>query len=342
MKNYEYLIFDGSYYLMKCLASLQKTRYSEYYITNPMTGEQIQSYQYDFREQDIVRLVYWSLMKFIIEEFSCEKAIVVFDVAPYYKVSYLPDYKGDRTHYTDESLKEVDPNDPRAYWETKEEIRCEKMKVAAKNWMIENFSNIGLTTIAKQGWEGDELAYLTSKHLIDRERKSALVSIDTDWDYLVNPNVDHLKTHMRKETEIVTYDQVITWIPEGMDPYIYKAYEDSLGGSHNNLASTYNSAKFGKYTWRDTIEALIKGDESVIQNKELFDLQFKSFDIWSLSDFDEMREYTKARLDEGCILNENEFELFCQLTGFKVRTYQYSDRVCNLNPEYYKSEVKLF
>jgi hydrogenase maturation factor len=343
MKNYKYLIFDGQYFLVRNYKALipryksevelkddqgnlilDKEGKSQYYTTTKMTAD------------DIVQSFFYSIAKFAREVASCRKIILCFDSAPYHKSLYIDGYKGSRHYVTNDDLLEIDKDkNPLDYVKIKEEIKLNKIKREAKKFIIKNFSKLGMYVLIHNGYEADDLAYLTAQYLENDTERSCLVSIDDDWSYLINRNVDLIKSNtLDKFTyEMELTENGILFQELGISLFQYGAYYSSLYGSHNDLVKTIkqDNAKL-----KDVIKNCLKKDYCNIKKVKKFKAQLKSFDIKSYPEYEQVLEEIKLIETDGSIMSTNEYELFALLNNFKIRTGYYSNCVQSLDSTLYK------
>lgn len=345
MTDYKYLIFDGSVYLMKAFNALKPKYFDELPTTysdgRPVLDEnqnQVTHYQYTFDTHDITKVVYWMLAKFIREGYSCCKPIVLFDKSPYHKITLLSDYKGDRYYATQEELDELNyDDDPKAYLELEQEVRANDMKQEAKHWMIENFPKLGFDMIYHAGYEADDLAHLIADQLKDDDQKSGLVSVDSDWAYLINENIDFLKLN----GDCIDYGMMLSEMQDDLpkelwdkvDLYWYKAYTDALAGSHNNMECTIKDIPEGDYH-KALIDIYNNGTE-YLSNVELFRAQLKAFDVYHYPEIDQVLSKLKdiGRVNE--LLSVDQLEYMKMIDGFKVSASYYSRTIDLLDIRYF-------
>jgi len=312
---------------------MRSTRYREGKVKEFLKGSNSEedSFKYTFGIHDLTQSIFWSISKFIREGYSCRIPIIVFDKAPYHKLTFLTDYKGDRHYYSEEDLEGIDKDtNPKEWHETSEEIRANEIKQNAKYWIVENFPKLGIPVIIHPGYEGDDLAYLTANALKEDTEKSALVSIDGDWSYLTNPNVDHLKPNGDK----ITYqDMVNTEMAELTDLkdlslYKLKSFSDSVFGSHNNLTSVELTDDIG---FKELITHLYHDQFDILKDKDLYLRQLRSFDVYSYPEIDIVKGLINNNLKPTYPMDEQEFSLLRTMTGFKVSVDYYLNTIENMD-----------
>jgi 5'-3' exonuclease len=355
---YKYIIFDGSYFLMRAYHAIHSSE--DNYKEIPLVdhegnimysnedGSMEITYSYTFTHMTILRMMYWQIAKVMRDVAECRKPIIVLDKSPYHKVKELSDYKSNRHYYSEADLDGLTYEDnPRQWVETNEEIRSENIKLQAKEWMKNNFNELGMPVIWHQGYEGDDLAYLLSQQLELDGEKSAICSIDGDWSYLINPNIDHIKMYMRKSPEIITYedmqDRLRLDAPEGMSLYRYKSLLDSLYGSHNFLKYVANKNEVDYFGDNKTIFTSIENNETkYIEDVDLFQRQLRSFDVERYPEINEVKAKLKTINDTLAPLDVEQYRMFCQVTGFNVTEGYYEKTVANFDHSLYTNEGRIY
>lgn len=333
MKDYNYVIFDAQYYLVRNWSMMNSRFCIDKVLVDdngsPILNEDGTEITYrsaNFMSDDIVKLMFYSFAKFLRECASCNRIILCFDTPPYHKTTLLEDYKGSRSHVSEDDLLSIDKiTAPLEYAETQEAIRREAMKNEAKKFMIDNFPKLGMDVIYHKGYEADDLAYLISDYIREDKHKSAIVSIDSDWSYWISPSTNWIKSN---NWETWTYQDMLdnhkNELPtsETIDLFKFKAYTDSIYGSHNDLQSTLGETENDH---RTIIENCLRGDYCDISDVELFQKNLKSFDIYNYPEIDLVKEKIKNLGSGVNAMTIDEFELFRLLNNFKVSTSYYSN-----------------
>jgi 5'-3' exonuclease len=350
---YKYLIFDGSYYVMKAFHALRSYNYKDIPLVDKTgniqfykDGDIITTYEYTFTKIDLARAVYYQIAKLIREHIPCKKPIIVFDKSPYHKLKELEDYKSDRHYYSEDDLAEIDEEKELKKWnETKEEIRIESIKREAKEWIKNNFNELGIPVLWHQGYEGDDLAYLLANQLELDGEKSAIVSIDGDWSYLINPNVDHIKLFMKKDPVIISYDEMRDRdpnIPEDMSLYRYKSIIDSLYGSHNFLQPTITADSTGDIDAKNLVLEVNSGNYSHLSDIDLFQRQLRSFNIDGYPELDIVKDKLRSINETLSPLTVDQYRIFCDLTGFDVNEGYYIRTIDGYDKSLYTEENRTY
>lgn len=348
MSEYKYLIFDGQYFLTRNFKKLldYKKNGDPYLYPDGTTAidndKNVIYYQHpNFDYLYLARSFFQSIAKFVREKHSCEKVILVWDKYPYAKHSFLPKYKGDRHYATDDDLIGLNPeSDINKIINVKFEVEALEIKQKAKYWIIENFENLGMKSYIRTGYEADDFAGVISKYLYDKDPsvKSGIVSIDSDWSYLTQPNIDHLKPR----GDVITYDQVTEWNKEIYDKFEISHYElksiiDSIFGSHNFLECTLSN-NFSSLSLLELCDMVIREDYSFATNKELFEAQLKSFSVKDYSGYDSVIKSLWYLDKGGKIKDEISYKIFKDNTNFGVSVNYYSDFTSRLNHELYEED----
>lgn len=292
-RSYEYGFIDGSIILSR-----------NFYAMKPLLSQERYGSEY------LVKSVLCSIFKLAREVLDCERYFILWDKKPYWKTEFLKtdvgksEYKTDRRKETDYLVKKLGQ---------------------AKLSLLCNGDNLGLTQVQYVGWEADDLAYLASQQCLGRNKKSVLISFDSDWISWISPNVDYY--NIRRD-EIFTFDHVMRFYPpiKGLDLFWSKAWRDSMKGSHNNLKLTlkpeYKSTKS-----IEIIDAYNRGDYHHFADIDLFNAQFRTFDFKSYPDYDKVSQFLKDAEKRGKLAPLEEFRSIRQRLG--------------LNPQQLKSELYL-
>jgi hydrogenase maturation factor len=337
MKDYKYLVFDGQYFLVRNFKALIPRFNSKVELKDDKDGKQQYYNSTLMMSDDVVKSFFYSIVKVIRDIASCRKIILCFDSAPYHKSLFLDDYKGSRYYVTEDDLLKIDrEKDPLNYINIKEDIRLNEIKKEAKNFIIENFNKLGMYVLIHKGYEADDLAYLTAQHVENDNERSCLVSIDEDWSYLINKNVDWLKTNTQS---IFNYEKILdrnrNYLPDmGISLFQYKAYWDSLFGSHNDLVETIKKGE--NIDLKEVIKNCLNEDYSNINDIDKFKAQLKSFNINDYPEYDQVMEKIKLIETEGSIMSIDEYDYFKLMNNFKVRTEYYSNYVKEIDSTMYK------
>lgn len=341
MKDYEYIVFDAQYILVRNFSALMsRTKIPEIRYLKPTEGNASIGHvidNWDFTVNSLVKQFFWSIVKVIRDNYSCNKVILLWDSAPYHRSSILSDFKGDRIHHSAELLEEWDiENDPQGYLQEQARIEVEKKKLAAKFWIINNLQDFGMYSVIQPGYEADDLAYMFTHLDIFQDKcnlKSAICSADSDWMYWISNNFDFINFN---KMEPWTVDDVIgecSGYPTelGMDLFETKCYSDSLFLSHNGLQRTTNR------TWssfKDIVTHIKNGDYSDLTDVERFKLNMKSFEIWNFPGYDEALSELRAALNKGK-LNGVSYDTLSS-RGFEVSRSYCETYQSLLNPDYYE------
>lgn len=334
MKDYEIIAFDAQYFLFRNVAAL-KGRVKELTVTtlDESEGDSTVGYlinKYDIKVQDMVKQFFWTIAKFIRENYSCNKVIFLWDKGPYYKTKILPDFKNSRIHHCQELLDDWDiEGDPEGYLQEKEDYRIHLLMSEAKYWIIEHLNLLGFNSVIMDGFEADDLAVIFSR-IYDKigTHRSAICSADSDWQYWIGDKVDYLsfnkKTKWNRDTVNQDWEGMLD--ETGLTPFELKKWADSTFFSHNDLQHTSN------IDWKQLPELIDKvqmGDYSLINDIDRFKLNMKSFDI---EEYPSYADVSKHMVDAiTCEVQYDSWDNFNKLVseGFKI-TQAYMTNTWNI------------
>ena len=220
-----------------------------------------------------------------------------------------------------------------------EKLYKNEVRFDAKWGMVKDLKNFGLPSIGVPGWEFDNIAYLASMLLYGEGRKhSVIITQDSDLTYALSPTMDFFKIPKSgQDPEIITYDQMWNTIPDSlksrMSLYNYKSYMDSLGLGHNQMRKT-------KRDYADpvrTIEKILDGDFSDVEDIDLFKLQLSTFDIGNYPRFEEARRNITDLLPTcGRLGSLQEWHQFCDKYGISgLSDNFFTTFISRFNPRLY-------
>lgn len=318
MADYKYAIFDAQYFLTRNFMAMKNAPY--------------------LSEDELVKSFFYSIAKYLRDFVSADKVICLWDKWPYYSTTLLGDtYKGDRYYASEDELEGLDPEKDKEEIERIEfELRVNKIKQNSKYWIINNLDKLGIVSFLKSGYEADNFAYIISKHLMSDDRKSVIISIDSDWKYLISEKVDYAHS---KTGEIITLEDMNKEIPEGLDIslYKYKSIIDSLYGSHNNMLRSLRT-DLTSFNIKDCIESVLKGELTYFNSEnelELFNKNLSSFNIDDYPEIDKVRKMMYYLDKKGSIMDESEYSNFRIFNNFKVSSDYYKSFSNSLNKSLY-------
>lgn len=346
MDRYKYLIFDGQYFLTRNY----KAKLNTYKTDNPYvvdgvhitdeSGKPLYKVEPKWTAMDLCRSLFQSVVKFTREVASAQKVILAWDKYPYHKFQLVQDYKGSRHYETEEDLKGLDPiKDAKQIIDTQFMVDCNGMKTEAKYWFIPNLERAGVSSFIKSGWEADDWAGCMCKFLYENEpdAKVGIVSIDSDWDYLIQPN----SVHIRPNGNVTTYETMYAKHKDdiekhGITLYQYGGLIDSIYGSHNDLKRTLKEGLPKSLTFSQIIDSVLDGSDDYITDRGLFDAQMRSFDYTKYPDYEESVSRAMYHIkNSGHITDAFEFATDEELNKMKVRTSYYYDFVSRLDSSLY-------
>lgn len=333
MTDYKYLIFDGQYILTRNFyALLPRYRRVESLIDSsgfPVLDDDGKLVTYSVSTltwQEIAKLFIYTIAKFTRDIANCRKLIILFDKSPYHKNLFVEGYKGSRTYVTEDDLLDIDKElYPLDYAKVEEDIRVNNLKQEAKSWLVDNLGKIGMQVYMHPGYEADDLAYIISNYLKTDDQKSAIVSKDNDWTYLINENVDFLEPTGKVYQYKDRYCEVETNVPKeyNLSLYQYKSLIDSLHSSHNDLGVSITQ-EGTKLPTNVLIESILSGDKTYVSDQQLLDSQLESFKVENYPEYSEVLEKITNLDKQGIILDENEFSKFASDNKLKISTNYYS------------------
>lgn len=347
MSHYKYLVFDAQYFLTRNFKQLSnsKSEGDEYLVNGKPVPIDDKDGTYKlikpgFDYLGLAKSFFWSIAKFTRDYHSCDKVILCWDKYPYHKMSMLQEYKGDRFYATEEDLKDLDPIiDAQKIIDLKYEIETLAIKQKAKYWIITNFGRLGMPSFIRTGYEADDFGGAIAKYLEqnDPDARVGLVSIDSDWDYLIRPNADHL----RPRGQVTTYQEMVdkhskSLESSGVDLYTYKAMVDALHGSHNNMFSSI--ADRVRDPEEVVLASLVAGDTKYLKDVDLYNRQLKSFMIDQFPEYDAFLKSLYYLDKSGGLMDCIEYAVFTSDTKFGVSGSYYGSFISNLDQKLYSND----
>lgn len=331
MNKYELMLVDLSFILSRNLYIISKER-KDYTVGRVMKSV-IQTISGIFTNYGI----------------TADKVILISDkwspeYSGYYRthlIKDLIDYKGDREHITYDYIDSVSSGISSEELERlKEKAYLEDIRHKSREAIMADFKNIGLPVYYVDSWEADDIAYLSTNLLYDlSDKKSILVTNDSDWKYLISPKMDYFSFPKKGESpKTLTYDEMYDSIPEdiknkGVSLYDYSAYLNSLGVSHNNMKST----KKPRANNTKTILGILNNDYTNVIDINGFKIQFDTFDLKKFPHFEEARAGVNMFNSFGHLGNLDDFHNICEKYGIYGITDDYFQNLMNyLNPNLYK------
>ena len=320
MSKYKYAIFDAQYILTRNFKAMQNQEY--------------------FSQETLARSFFWSIAKYIREMVDAEKVVCLWDKWPYHSTTLLGDeYKGDRYYASEEELEGLDPvKDKEEIERIENELRINKIKQGAKYWIINAFNDLGILSFIKSGYEADNFAYVIAQHLKDDDKKSIIISRDSDWKYLISKNVDYAHD---KTGETWTLEDMEKEIPEGLDIslYLYKSVIDSLYGSHNNIQRTLKEELPSNASQVDIIRSALNGEMKYFNSDEdlkQFQLNLSTFTVENYPEYENVKKMMYYLDKSGRIMSTDEFNQFRLMNNFQVSDSYYRTFSSLLNKDLYQ------
>jgi len=339
--DYNIIAFDAQYILSKQFSALKKraSMDSLKFINDDSTSIGYVITEYQFTVHDLVEKFFWSIVKFIRDDYNCNKVILLWDKAPYLRSKILSDYKAGREYHSQDTVDEWDlENDPQGYLQEAENYRAELIKQEAKYWIINNLHDFGFPSIIYDGYEADDLAEIFSNSEaieVNDGLKSAICSVDSDWMCWTSKKVDWIN---HNDKEAWTYDDAI--LEYGMDLdtdlslFEIKMYYDSFFGSHNALVKTCSVTR---RKFKQLIDEVRHEDYSHITDIDQMKRNLKSFDIKSFKNYNEVNNliYNTIKCKSGYWTEKKYLKLVAK--GFKITKSYFDKNITYLNPIYYES-----
>lgn len=234
----------------------------------------------EFLENNMINTLLRSFlqsMRRLSKAYSSNKIVLLWDKSKYHNATILESiyeqdtFKADRTFAQDEVSQKLF-----------------HIMGKTKYYIINNYAKFGLPSIMKQGYEADILARIAAEEC---KLKSALCSIDGDWDYILTPNCPEL-IHMDRFR--IKYYEDIKENCLGEDPWIWNIFYSSFYGSHNNFKQTVSS-EYYKEEFETIRELLEKGEnlDKVFSEWKLMVAQLQSWNYKSYPDYDEVVDTIK-------------------------------------------------
>lgn len=339
MNKYQFLLVDFQFILTRNLFVISK-------------GKELGEYTYG----ELIRMTIWTINKLARDYgLTSDKVILIYDkwdktLGGYYTTYLLKgQYKDSRKYMTEELFQEIknDPTKtPEEIHKAELELYQNQVKYKAKWNMIGGYGNgglgsFGMPCLGLDGWEADNLAWLASCLLYNNasEKPSILVTKDSDWSYLTSPRMEYFKVPKSgEEPRVITYDEMYYQIPQeirnrGIGLYQYKSLVDSIDGSHNDMRRTRKD--YADLT--KTILQVLDGDYSNIEDVELFNKQYNSFDISKYPRFEEAKRLITDVLPTcGRLGTIPEFHTFCDRHGISgISDKYFTDFISRFDPKLY-------
>lgn len=273
----------------------------------------------DYGAEQLAKSVLQSIFKIARERIQCERYFLLWDKKPYWKTEMLKNDVGKSEYKT---------NRPKESEDLIEKLGNAKMLLMCYA------GKLGLTSIQYQGWEADDLAYLASRQCKTRDKKSVLLSFDSDWISWVGPMTDYYNI---QRNSVYTYDHIMTHNPpiKGMSLFQSKSWRDSLRGSHNNLKQTVKS-EFKSIPSIKLIEAFQAGDYHMFSDPDLLAAQLRTFNFSQYPNFETVSIYLDEVLKKGSVAKTSEMHSILKSMGLKenaISDYCYESYVKRLNPD---------
>lgn len=334
LNKYKYLFVDGSYYL-------KKSNFIAW--NNWLKSDKKDSYTVG----DVSRMMIYSINKVMKEMNGVDKVFILWDawaadIKGYYTTHILKgNYKDSRVYVTEEDAQKEDLTNEERQKILDEAYRNE-MQRKSKAFIIDNLGNYGIPSIRYFGYEADNLIWIYSSMLAQPgSKKSAFASSDADWGYAsTNPYSDFYKVGIRgAESKLIVYEDMIKEIPEELTGkislYDWKAYYDSIEGSHNDMRRTRRDRFNTAFIIQNLIE---KEDYTGIEDIDLFRLQYSTFRIEKFPNFQKIINEFNEKMSTGKLPTAQEFKKFSDDNGLGISERYLSSFIDRLDPKLYSHE----
>lgn len=285
---------------------------------------------YDRMPDNASKLISTSVLRSIIkltEVLRFKKVILLWDSYPYHKHTLLQDYKGSRSFTTwDDVEAEEDP-------EVKARLEIDAHNLQQRSnakIFLRDLSSMGLPSFYKKGYEADDLAYIFSNRVLEEGKTAVLVSIDTDWNYWINPNVDWYSpksgvTNYKDTLESLNYDSSLTL-------FEYKRHYDAFYGSHNDFSNTVTDEAWN-LSFNEFYSKYLNKEYDIFQDKSLFEKQYQSLDILNYPGIDKIHSMVYFMDKSGSLPSRGQWEAFRANNGINITDTEYFKLINNLDPK---------
>jgi hypothetical protein len=282
----------------------------------------------------IASSVIQSIVK-LIEELPSRKVILVFDTYPYYKSTMLNDeFKDSRIYVTDEDVEEE--TDP----EKKAELAIEAFNLKQRGkakMLLKQLSEYGLPSFFKSGYEADDLVYIIASKIKELDLNGVIISIDSDWNYWINENVDWYSP----KRGTTTYKDTIDYLqmPEGLSLFEYKRLYDSFYGSHNDYRQTVKDELY-EYSFNDFYKMFIESKDrnELFSDYEKFLAQYDALGITEYPEFNKVQSMMYYIDKSGSIPSQGQWEMFSTKNGLTVNASYFNRLLKYLDSNFYQDK----
>lgn len=247
-----------------------------------------------------------SLIK-LRDSLEFRKMILVWDTYPYIKHQLLQgDYKSGRSYTTDEDVEECEDPEEKA----RLEIDAFNLKQRGQaKWLLKDLSKFGLPSFYKKGYEADDLAYIISNRVKELGHSAVIVSIDSDWNYWINENVDWYSPKRGLKTYKETLAEL--GLPHDLSLFEYKRLYDSFYGSHNDYYQTVTDENWNM-SFLNFYELFknSKNKESLFKDYNLFVNQYNALDVLNYEEHNKVQSMLYYMDKSGGIPSKGMWESF--------------------------------
>lgn len=241
------------------------------------------------------------------KQFKFEVPIIAWDRSPYKKMEVIEKYKADRHYTTKKDVESIDEKIANAKNDEEREkllkkkvaiekdLKCEEIFQHAKASILKHLNGTGIHCIRIQGYEADDIAYLFSQLILNKEendKRGLLISIDGDWRTFINEKVDYYKevrNRKSKSGSLYTLDnsKFINDANEaGCTLYEMGNLREIYTGGHNNVLGVDPNVK--GYNHQKEINMIQFARAIKNQNETLPDYKFyrEIFEALNINNYD--------------------------------------------------------
>lgn len=286
---YDYAIYDAQWLLARNYFAIRGS--SENKLSNTAYGS-------------IVSSVLRSIIK-MNSEVPARKIILLWDTYPYHKHTILSgDYKSSRLYTTEDDVENAENEEERL----RLEIDAHNLHQRGKSkWILKDLSSYGLPSIFKSGYEADDLAFLISRKFKDSKERIVLVTVDTDWSYFTNDNVDWYSP----KRGLSTYEDIKSDInlPSDLELFEYKRLYSSFYGSHDDYYNTVTDENY-KLSFVEFYSKYKNNEPDLFSDKSLFEKQYYALKIENYPEYNKVNSILYYMDSMGSIPSRGTWEAF--------------------------------
>lgn len=306
------------------------------------------------RNKDFIKAGYKPLVRSFLstifnyqKQFKFEVPIIAWDKSPYKKMVVIENYKSNR-HYTNKKdVESIDEKILRAKTEEEKnkllkkkdeierDLKCEEIFQHAKASLLKHLEGTAIHCVRIQGYEADDIAYLFSKLILekDNDKRGLLISIDGDWRTFINEKVDYFKEARNRKSKsgfLYTLDNskfIQDANEAGCSLYEMGNLREIYTGGHNNVIGLDPEIK--GYNHQKDINMIqfaraIKSENKTLPDYNYYRELFEALNINNYDNSDAFESISIAiRNDKHNDHFENISEYFRELNaGYLISNYK--------------------